>query len=469
MGILTWLKGVAQRLINKTDVENALRLYTAQSDGMTQAITLWANMYSDHPPWQSDKVQTLNLPAVIAAKIAKLTTIEAKCDITGSPRADWIMQQIKPVWNQIRNLTELAAAKGGLVFKPYIEHENVIVDCVQADSFFPTAYDSNKNVTGGVFVAQKVIGDTIYTRLERQEYKNNTHTITQHAYQSNTNGVLGTPCELTAVPDWAEIEPTTTLENVTEPLFVYWGMPFANNIDVTSALGVSIYSRAAKTIEQLDKQYSRLIWEFEGGELAVHVSQDMLIRRPGVGGQPGKLVLPKGKDRLYRMVESDQDGKNFFDVYAPAFRDVSLLNGFNTLLRQIEQQCGLAFGTLSDPQSVDKTATEVIQSKQESYSTVADIQKSLATALERLIKSVDVLATAGHLAPAGTYEIAFDWDDSIIVDKDARRQQYWQYVTAGKFPMWKFLTEFEGYTEKEARNITNEAQQNAPKLFEDEA
>ena len=144
-------------------------------------------------------------------------------------------------------------------------------------------------------------------------------------------------------------------------------------------------------------------------------------------------------------------------MFAPAFRDVSLLNGFNNLLRQIEQQCGLAFGTLSDPQSVDKTATEVIQSKQESYSTVADIQKSLEAALRNLIDSVNALADAGNLAPKGNYDVAFSWDDSIIVDKESRRQMFWQYVSSGRFPMWKYLVEFEGYTEDDAKAFIQQA------------
>ncbi len=464
MGLITWLKGEAQKLIGKTDVENALKLYTAQSDAMTEAIGLWSAMYQDHPPWQDRHTQTLNLPAVIAAKIAKLVTIESQCNISGSARADWIKAQMKPVWGNVRNLTELAAAKGGMVFKPYIDGENIIVDCIQADSFFPTDFDSNKNMAGGVFVAQKVIGKTIYTRLEQHKYKDGTHTITQYAYRSNVAGILGTPCSLEAVPEWADIEPIVQLQNIKAPLFVYWGMPFANNIDVTSPLGVSIYSRAADTIKQLDLQYSRLIWEFEGGEMAIHASADLFKHKPG----KREVELPKGKDRLYRLMDVGEKGESVFSVYAPTFRDSALLNGFNALLRQIEQQCGLAFGTLSDPQSVDKTATEVIQSKQESYSTVADIQKSLQGALEALATSIDALATAAHLAPSGRYEITFDWDDSIIVDKDARRQQYWQYVTAGKFPMWKFLTEFEGYTEEEAKAIVNDAAETVPRLFEDE-
>ena len=460
--LITWLKGVIGSLISKTTVENALKLDTVLTPEMEEALELWVRMYVDSPPWKSATVLTLNLPAMIASKFAKMATVEARYTLTGGDRADWLLLQIRPVWDKIRNISESACAMGGVVFKPFIVGDCVVVDTITADHFFPTAFDSNNHVTGGVFVAQQRVGDVTYTRLEHQEYNNGTHVIKQRAYKSTSPNLLGTPCSLSEVPSWAGIQEETTIENLEAPLFVYWGMPLANNIAPESPLGVSVYSRAAQTIEQLDKQYSRLLWEFEGGELAVHATQDLFAHRPG--GKPGEVELPKGRRRLYRLISDEiEPGKNFFEVFAPNFRDSSLLNGFNALLKRIEQQCGLAFGSLSDPQSVAKTATEIVASKQESYSTVADIQKSLENALSNLVRSIDALATAGALCPSGGYDLAFDWDDSIIVDKEARKQQFWQYVVAGKFPFWRYLVDFEGYTEQEAKALS---QDNHIDLFE---
>ncbi len=467
MGLRSWLRGAMQRLIGKTEIEGALRTHTALSDEMNQAIMLWRDMYHNCPPWKSNNVLTLNIPAIIASKVAKMVTMEAEYNITGGARANWISEQFSHTWANLRAYAEYAVAKGGLVFKPYIDGTAITVDCIQADRFFPITYDSNKMITGGVFVAQKTVGNTIYTRLERQEYKNGRHTISQQAFRSNTVGTLGAPCPLSAVDDWADIQAETWVEGVNQPLFVYWGIPFANNIDDASPLGVSVYSKASETIEQLDRQYSRLVWEFEGGELAVHASLDMFKPKPG--GKTGEVELPRGKQRLYRLLDDGiSDQQNFFETYAPAFRDESLLNGFNTLLRQIEQQCGLAHGVLSNPESVEKTATEIVSSKQESYSTIVDIQKSLEVALVRLLASIDALGSAGRLAPAGGYQAAFSWDDSIVVDKEAKRQQYWQYVSSGKFPFWAYLVKFEGYTEKEAKQVSQEPSMTNPYGFRDE-
>lgn len=453
MGIFSWLRGVVAKLISKNDVESALQVRTAMSDEMSRAISLWAAMYRDSPPWKSKTVQTLNLPATIASKVAKMVTLEAELQITGGPRAAWLQEQLAPVWDNIRNFSEQAIAKGGLVFKPYISGQSLSVDVVQADRFFPTGFDSNGAVSSGVFVAQITQGQTIYTRLERHEFKNGVHTITHRAFRSTASGFLGSPCSLTDVPEWANIQSETQIRHLIQPLFVYWRMPFANNIDESSPIGVSIYSKAAETLEQIDRQYSRLIWEFESGERTIHASADLFRT-----GKSGRVELPAGRERQYRLLEDGlEDGKNLFQEFSPAFRDASLLNGFNALLRQMEQQCGLAAGTFSDPQAVAKTATEVASTKQESYTTVADIQKSLETALRRLVISMDALATAGKLAPGGSFQIACDWDDSIVNEPSERKKQFWQYVQAGKFPFWRYLMEFESYTEQEARAIQAES------------
>ena len=132
------------------------------------------------------------------------------------------------------------------------------------------------------------------------------------------------------------------------------------------------------------------------------------------------------------------------------------------MLKRIEFQCGLAYGTLSDPQNVDKTAEEIRSSKQRSYTTVKDLQRALSTALTDLVYSVNKLLDAQWssgvaVSSPGECNVTFDFDDSIISDPKERKQMYWGYVTAGKFPFWRYLVEFEGYSEADAKQIAAEA------------
>lgn len=83
------------------------------------------------------------------------------------------------------------------------------------------------------------------------------------------------------------------INNIEKPLFVYVKVPRANNIDPASPLGASVYSRAIEIIEQADRQYSRILWEYEATEAAVHASADLFDT-----DKKGKPVMPQGREQL---------------------------------------------------------------------------------------------------------------------------------------------------------------------------
>jgi hypothetical protein len=132
---------------------------------------------------------------------------------------------------------------------------------------------------------------------------------------------------------------------------------------------------------------------------------------------------------------------------------LNILNGLDAILRKIEFTCGLAYGMLSNPATVDKTATELKISQQRSYSTITDCQKNLEEALEQLLWAMDTWATIDNLAPAGTYEAVYEWDDSVIVDKDLQFQQDMRLVTAGLMSKIEFRVRNFGESEELATKM----------------
>ena len=53
--------------------------------------------------------------------------------------------------------------------------------------------------------------------------------------------------------------------------------------------------------------------------------------------------------------------------------------------------------------------------------------------------------------------VTVDFDDSYIVDKETQKEQFRQFVIAGKVPLWYYLTRFEDMEEGEAKAIANES------------
>lgn len=126
--------------------------------------------------------------------------------------------------------------------------------------------------------------------------------------------------------------------------------------------------------------------------------------------------MPRLNERLFRAVDRGTDDS--YDIFSPAIRDTSLINGLNQVLTRVEDLCGLARGTLTEAPAVARTATELNILKNRSYATIADNQKRLEVCLREVIHAMDRYATIYKLAPEGEYEVSFEWDDSIITDTD---------------------------------------------------
>ncbi|MDE7097525.1 MAG: hypothetical protein K2O60_00065 [Ruminococcus sp.] len=183
---------------------------------------------------------------------------------------------------------------------------------------------------------------------------------------------------------------------------------------------------------QADEQWARIEWEYKSKETAIDVSMDMMKNNS----------LPERDKRIYRQYNVANLDENFYNIFSPEIRDTAQFNYFNRILQRIEFNCGLAYGTLSDPQTVDKTAEEIKTSKQRSYTHVSAIQKNLETAINNLFYAVSVYAEIGGIS-AVPAEITCTWGDSVLEDTEKEFQRRLQMVNAGllkkeKFNAWYF-------------------------------
>lgn len=445
---ITWIKGVLRMFFRGETIKKAIGAEVAISSGMQEAIELWQQMFRNKSPWLDKNTESLGLASAVASEIARLVTVEFHSEITGSRRADFLQETYDMVLSKLREQTEFAAALGGMAFKPYIDGDRIAIDFVHADRFIPTAYNSRGEITGAVFVERKKKERAWYTRLERHQLTDTGYTVQNKAFISYQESELGVPASLSSVDEWAGLEEEITMgyqdgSTLERPLFVYFKMPFANQIDAGAPLGVSVYSRGTELIRQADLQYSRILWEYEGSELAIDAS---IMALDGT-------KLPPRKERLFRKVDIVKNsGDDLYSVFSPAIRDTSLFNGLNQLLRRIEFNCNLSYGTLSDPQNEAKTAEEIKMSRQRSYSAICEIQKSLEDALRHLIWVLDYYAGLYNLAPVGEYEATFNWGDGVLTDTGVEYTQLKALVDSGILKPEKLVSWYFGISEEEAKD-----------------
>lgn len=502
-----------------SDMENAIQLWS----DMYKNKAPWLKEPSyDNPT----RIASLGLPAMIASEKARTALIELESEITtpteqvevenpnytepqpdefgnilpsiepltiieeqpktDTARAEYLNEQYKKLKDKLRTQIEYGIAKGGLVIKPYVvinksgedaeavETYSIEWDFCQADCFYPIAFNSSGDITEAAFLQTVARKDEIYRRLEYHKWENNTITIINKAYKSTNSATmqdnagidLGQEVPLTNVSEWKDLQPEAKIKNVTKALFGYFKMPEANTIDTTSPLGVSGYSRAVDLIKDADMQYSRLLWEYEGGELAIDIDRDALQYINGTdGSDKSHSVLNNLQQRLFRKVDLGSDG-NTYQPYAPALRDSSYLQGLNSILMRIEDVVEISRGTLSDAAAEARTATEIRILKQKSYQANVHIQQAIEKAVTDAVAAANTLCTLYQITPEGEYDISWEWDDSILVDVEAELNKRLALLQQGltskkEVRMWYF-----GETERQAEEALKQVQQESQQDME---
>lgn len=442
-------------MIQYGNIQKAMGTEIAISREMAEAIYRWNKMYVNKAPWLNKDVKSLNLPASICQEIARLVTMEAKIEITGSQRAKYINESLKRFLERLPFYTELCCNAGGIVFKPYLENGRISIDVVRAGYYYPTAFDSAGDITGIIFPEFKRVGRKLYTRLEYQHLEGNRYIVENKAFVSRkaivkTDNIihLGQEIKLEDVPEWADLSPYEEFVNADTTLFSHFKIPIANNIDPDSPLGVSVYERAVNQIKDADEQYGAALWEYKAKETAIQAADEFFRKN-----RKGEPILPKGKERIYSAMGPNITGKEdvpFFNVYSPEIRDQSFFNGYNKIVQKVEFNSGLAYGTLSDPQVVSKTAEEIKSSKQRSFATVKAIQNSLEDAIVSLVAAIEAWLDMEEIVPADKVKITCDWDDSIVADKQAKRDEDRKDVSMGVMRLEEYRAKYYGETIEEA-------------------
>ena len=450
------VKGWWRHMFDYNKVITDFGLDTQTSKEMLDAVEMWSNIFNGNAPWESDEVKSLHVAKTVCEKVSKDVTVELKTSCT-DPYIDKTYQRFV---RNIRKYAEYAVAKGSVFFKPTYENDSIKISCIQGNKCIPFKFDDTGEILGLIIIDQFTKGNDVYTRLEYNELIESTVKIKNIAYKGQVNGVvLASRIKLSDVKKWESLNEETAIDNVDRLIGGFFTMKNANTVDNDSPLGVSIFHNAIGTLEEIDRQFSRILWEFEGSELAIEIDSTMLHR-----DRHGNIDVPKGKKRLYRLLTADSDHWN---IFSPAIREDPLFNGLNELFRQAESEMGLSFGMLSKLEKVALTATEIKSSKQDYYVTVSDIQKSLQTALEDLVYGIYVLRKLYNLPVSSSYDVTFDWDDSILVDKETLQKQAQIELSQGIIDKIEYFMITRSWSEEEALAYIDKMDKRSPKTEED--
>lgn len=424
---------------NVDDVVQGTNIYKISED-MQNAIDLWKDMYKDKSPWlnEDEGIYSLNIAGTICNNLSNMVLCEMQTSITTPgkeneevesnilTRASYLNDIYQShIIRLLSNQVEKAMALGGMIIKPYLSNGSVYFDFSLQGEFYPLGFNDDGDITDIAFIDQFIEDNMQYTRMERQTFNNGIIIVTNRAFKiqldkvdDDTQEDLGIEIPLTVIQRWENIEPEVTLEGMERPLYGYYKVPMSNSVDLTSPLGASVFNKAVRMIERADRQFSRLDWEYEGGQIAIDV--DPSAMRSNVGYY-GTANMDNLKNRIYRQIDLGTD--ETYKAFTPQLRDTAYNAGLNSYLTKIEDLCGVARGTLAEVSAEARTATEIKILKQRTYITLTNNQSALEKALNDAIYAANAYITLYELAPEGEYVVNTEWNDSVLNDTDAELAQ----------------------------------------------
>lgn len=473
MNIISTIKGWFEKMFKK-QAEDDFNVKSMENPKMTSLIKDCADMYAGSPYWLNDKkhIKTVNFAKTIASETARLVMLGTKIEISGSARAAWLNEKINNIYFDLRKWVEYALAYGTVFIKP----NDKGFDIFTPFDVILTEYD-NLGINGIIFKDTYEDNGKYYTRLEYHRFINiieNGKTITPYyvsnkAYVSNTSNNIGKIISLDKTK-WANIAEDsgpilkTNGESLDSPMFGILTTPQANNIDISTPLGMPIYAEAIEELKDLDIAYSRNAKEIYNSERTVLADDRLMIESGNKinNGQP-HVELPEYVKNVFG------DGEIFYQEINPSLDTEVRLIGINALLSQIGYKCGYSNGYFVFNEKTNMaTATQVESDDRRTIQLIKDCRDRLESCLDDAVYAMSVYADLYGLAPIGNYEIVYDFGD-ITYSREEDRLRWMQYVSNNQVPAWMYFVKFEGMSEEDAKAMVSEAQTlNESGLYDEE-
>ncbi|EAC2961403.1 phage portal protein [Listeria monocytogenes] len=464
--IISGVKGVMRRMrLLKTLKEVKDHKKVNANDEDYKHIDMWKRLYQGHyAEWHNLNYEhngkpinrrqlSMNLPKITAKYMSKLLFNEkVKINIDNEQAEEFVLNVLKTngFTKNMERYIEYGEAMGGFVIKVYHDgKQNVKVSFATADCMYPLSNDS-ENVDECVIANSFQKNNKYYTLLEWNEWENDRYKISTELYESDNANEIGTKVPLSVV--YKDIEQEVYLDNFVRPLFVYIKTNIANNKNLTSPLGISVYANALDTLKTLDLMFDSFYQEFKLGKKKVLVPSSFV--KTVINPDDSLTSYFDSTDEAFYIYQGqqDDDSKSIKDI-SVEIRSTEFIESINAMLRIYAMQVGLSAGTFTFDENGLKTATEVVSEKSETYQTKNSHSQLIEQGIKEMIVSILevgklINAYSGEIVELDT--ITVDFDDSIAQDEDTTINRYTNAKNQGMIPLKIALQRAWNITEAEA-------------------
>lgn len=410
------------------------------------------------------KRKSLGMAKKVSEDIADLLLNErVKITLSDQSTAAFVQQVLEENHFLIlgNDYQERKAYTGTVAYIPYlydaeaaedgtIRNGKIGIEYVSASNIYPVSWE-NGRVTECIFTFPKTVNRKKYVQVQYHKLIDGQYVIENTVLENVTGSQEGK--ELSP-EEWCELRPFQNLAQrmetgSPEPQFVLDRLNIVNNADddESNPMGIAIFANAIDILKGLDVTYDSYCSEFELGRKRVFVAPEM------VKNKDGSLAFDPEDIVFYKMPEdySEKGKEGMIHEVNMELRSEQHSKGINDGLNYLSLKCGFGTERYKFEGGGVKTATEVISENSDMYRMLKKHEIILNDAIIELVRIIIRLGIVIGNSLNSETGITIDFDDSIIEDKQAERQQDRQDVSMGAMALWEYRVKHYGETPEKAK------------------
>ena len=235
-----------------------------------------------------------------------------------------------------------------------------------------------------------------------------------------------------------------------KPLFQIIQPNKANNFDIDSPLGISVFANAIDNLKSIDNAYDSLDNEIDIGRRRIMVDERMI----NVSADGNTAVPFDPKDSAFYRLPTRADGSPVLEEFASQLRvnDISL--ALQEQLNTFAASVGFGknyytFGASGGGRPI-QTATGIIAQNSDLYRNLKKHELLLEQAIVDMVESIAYLVNEYTTDTMDASEITVMFDDSIIEDKESQKTSDRTDVTNGVMSKVEYRMKWYGEDEETA-------------------
>lgn len=229
----------------------------------------------------------------------------------------------------------------------------------------------------------------------------------------------------------------------------------ANNVDINSPLGISVFANAMDNLKEVDLVFDSYANEFILGKKRIFVNAKDWTVDPRTGEE--RDVFDANDVVVYVLPESE-DGKQTITDSTQELRVDAHINALQNQLNLFGYKCGLGTEHYKFDGSGVATATQVISVNSEMFRNLKKHEILIEDVLIGLVRTMlYAINTFTNENVDEDAEITIKFDDSIIVDEETERAKDLADVAAGLMAKYEYRMKWYNEDEETARRKVEEA------------